>query len=804
MTRVLLLLIFSTVALATHAQHKATINVKDEAGRPLVASTVSLLRAADSTLIKMQTTDTAGTATFDNLPQGSYLWSVSHSGFATIYTKPQHIERTITLEPITLHPQAKALSTVTVRSTRPLIEMQPGKTVVNIEASITAIGSTALEALEKLPGVTVDKDGNISLKGKNSVLVLVDGKPTYLDQSQLATMLAGTSAAQISQIEIMENPPARYDAAGNGGVINIKTKKTGQRGFNGSINTTYSQGIYPKNNNSLQLGYRANKWITSLTYSANFQKQFTRIYALRTYLKDDDKTVASYLDQPSMMRARVGSHMVKATVDYLLSKNTTLGIGLNGMMLKRKNRSDNPATWKDASGKVDSLIRTYSNNDASFRNGGISLSARHSLSSGRELTADADLLGYRIRGNQGFENEGVLPVAYSEAIRATLPSTIRILSAKTDYNTSVEGIKLQMGGKVSHTVTDNRADYERRDGSTWKPDYGRSNHFKYEETIRALYLSAETDIKKLSVQAGLRYENTSYDGRQLGNVIVKDSSFSRSYHNLFPTLFATLPLDSSNTLSFSAGRRIDRPAFQKLNPFLFVINKYTYQTGNPFYRPQYTWNTEISHSYKNKVITTAAYSITKDYFSQVFPIDEDGIVYYTEGNLKSMQNLSATVALQLAPKPWWSFNTTAVLVHKIMKGRIGAIDYGMDITQLQLTMNQGFRFGKGWSAELTGFYTSKSQHDIQEIVDPAGQLSVGIAKTVLKSKGTLRLAGRDLFYTQWMKGLTYFTHATEYFKLTRDTRMVSISFSYRFGKAFKPLKRSSGAAGDEMQRVGNG
>jgi hypothetical protein len=289
----------------------------------------------------------------------------------------------------------------------------------------------------------------------------------------------------------------------------------------------------------------------------------------------------------------------------------------------------------------------------------------------------------------------------------------------------------------------------------------------------------------------------------LGNAVVKDSSFSRSYNSLFPSFFTAFEADSNNSFSLSAGRRIDRPPFQKLNPFLFIINKYTYQQGNPFYRPQYTWNMELTHNYKGRLMTSLSYSITRDFFSQVFPVDRNGIVIYTEGNLKKLQNFGLSVGTQLAPASWWSLSAQAILNHKRMDGFVEK-NYKTAITQANFNLNSQFRFKKGWSGELSGFYTSKSQNDIQEIVDPAGQLSIGVSKSVLKSQGTVKLAARDIFYTQWMKGLTHFRDATEYFKLTRDTRVLALSFAWRFGNVFKTQRRSEGAAGDEIQRVGNG
>jgi hypothetical protein len=394
-------------------------------------------------------------------------------------------------------------------------------------------------------------------------------------------------------------------------------------------------------------------------------------------------------------------------------------------------------------------------------------------------------------------------VAYTESSKAFIPTSINIYSAKADYTVNAGTWKWEMGVKTSRIKTDNLSDFQQNDGGGWRQDFGRTNHFLYSENIHAAYLSSQTRFRNLTLQGGLRFERTAFDAHQLGNAIVKDSSFSRSYNALFPTAMVSIAADSNHTFSFSAGRRIDRPPFQKLNPFQIIINKYTFQQGNPFYRPQYTWNFELSHSYKNVLLTGLSYSVTTDFFSQVFPVLGNGIIIYTEGNLDKLQVWGLSVGTQLQPAQWWNLSAQGVLNHRIMQGVIGKA-YNVSFTQFNLNINNQFRLQKGWGAELTGFYNSKGRNDIQEIVDPAGQLSVGISKAVLQNKGTIKCAVRDVFYTQWMKGFTYFQQATEWFKLTRDTRVFTFSFTYRFGKVFKATKRSSGSAKEEMERVGNG
>ena len=209
---------------------------------------------------------------------------------------------------------------------------------------------------------------------------------------------------------------------------------------------------------------------------------------------------------------------------------------------------------------------------------------------------------------------------------------------------------------------------------------------------------------------------------------------------------------------------------------------------------------QLNHLYKDVLTSGVSYSYTKDYFSQIFPVDSTGIVIYTEGNIGRMQQWGASVGVQLSPAKWWSLNAQGVLNYKKLEGTLWRT-YNASITQYTISMSHQLKFKGGWSGELSGFYNSRSQQDLQEIVDPAGQLSAGIAKNLLANKVTLKLAVRDIFYTQWMKGLTYFDGADEYFKLTRDTRVATLSLNWRFGKGSRTSRRNTGAASEEIERA---
>jgi outer membrane receptor protein involved in Fe transport len=690
---------------------------------------------------------------------------------------------------------ATVLQEVVVKGKKPLLQVLPDKTIINVESAVTNTGATMLEVLEKAPGISIDRNGNISLKGRQGVLVMIDGKPAQLAGSDLNNFLNGMPASQVELVELIDNPSAKYDATGSAGIINIKTKKNKQRGFNGNLTLSAGQGKFFRTANNANLNYYTGKVNFFANASANVNRNYTDLYALRNYYNEENKTVTSILEQPSYITGRVPYQTAKAGVDYYASRNTTLGTVVSGTHYQSSTSGNNKAIWMDAAKHTDSTITTTANNSGRFKNIAINLNGRHSFTATSELTADFDFIGYRIDNQQHFVNTLAGNNGYLENIDGIIPSNIDIVTGKADYiETWKNGYKLETGWKSSLVETDNRASYF----LNTSPDYGKTNHFLYKENIHAAYVNVEKKSAKWTLQGGLRYENTSYNAAQLGNAVRKDSSFSRNYDGLFPGLLVSVQSDSNNTFSFSAARRIDRPVFQSLNPFVFVINKYTYESGNPYFVPQYTWNTEFTHSYKNILVTSLSYSITKDYFSQIFLQDSTGIITYTSGNLDKMENVGLSVSVQISPASWWSLSGQANVNYKFIKGFVWD-ERRASLVQGGVNMNNQFTFAKGWSGELSGYYTLKEQ-ELQEITDPTGELAIGLAKKVFKEKGTIKLSLRDAFHSWWMKGFTTFEKSTEYFKITRDTRVLTLAFTYRFGGQIRSTHRNTGAE-EEMNRV---
>ncbi len=804
----ILLATFSMTIRAQVKNGKVSGIVIDGNTKTIESATITLQRTKDSSVAKMSVADKTGRFNFENVAEGSYFVSISaighQKGFSEIFVINAD-QSTISLKTVELIPVAKSVAGVTVTARKPLIEQKIDRMVVNVEAAVSNVGATALEVLEKSPGITVDKDGTISLKGKQSVQVYIDGKPAYLTGLDLVNLLSNMNANQLEQIEIMTNPPAKYDAAGNSGIINLKTKKNKQKGFNGSATAGYSQGRYWRTNESINMNYRNGKLNTFMNYGFSKNKSFQELTIHRTYLKAD-KTVDALFDQVAYMPRMNQNNNLKFGMDYFVNNKTTLGFVASGFLSKEHERNFNTAYLKNPTGAVDSIVYATNDTKGRWKNGSLNLNFRHVFdSTGRELTADLDYSSYDSHNKQYFTNTSYFPnwvKKHQTDLFGDLPVDINIYTAKLDYSHPLKsGWKVEAGLKSGYVNTDNGANYFNLENTTWVPDLDKSNNFLYKENINAAYLNFNKQWKKWGVQTGLRFENTNYRGHQLGNAQHPDSSFKNDYNSLFPTVYVSYSANEKHQFGINLGRRIDRPAYQDLNPFLYYLDNYTYESGNPFIRPQYTWNSEFSHTYKGVLTTTLNYSRTTDFMTETFEQSEYATIV-REGNIGVRQNAGLSMSAQLKFTKWWNSSLYANYNYNLFKGELYGEQISIDASNITLNMNNQFRFGKGWSAELSGFYRTKGVEG-QIIIDPLGQLSGGVSKQVLKGKGTVRLNVRDMFYTNWVKGNINFQRTQAYFENRRDTRVAGIAFTYRFGKPLKTQQnnRRTGGADEEQNRV---
>ena len=814
MRKLLTIITLITLSFSSRAQvanGKVSGTVVDGSAKIIESATISLLRVKDSSVAKIAVANRNGQFSFENVTEGSYVVSISAIGHSKGFSEDFEISPlnlSVTLKTIELVPLAKSLGGVTVTARKPLIEQKVDRTVLNVDASATNVGTSAMEVLEKSPGVSVDKDGNISLKGKQGVQVYIDGRPSYLSGTDLANYLRSLSSSQLDQIEIMTNPPAKYDAAGNSGIINIKTKKTKQFGYSGSISSTYSQGKYAKFNESFNFNYRKNKINFFTTLGYNNRKNFQELNIQRKFLESSTKEIISHYDQVSKMRDNGESFNGKLGLDFYATKKTTFGAVVTGFYNPGTfgNRSD--VLISDPNRVLLSQTLASANNERKWKNLSGNLNFRHAFdSTGRELTADLDYITYNSTNRQdlvnAYYNANGIPTIKADTLLGNLPQDINIYSAKMDYlHPLKKGAKFEAGVKTSFVRTDNNAVYDSVNYGIKVRDIGRSNHFIYEENVNAAYVNFSRPIsKKIFGQLGLRVENTNTKGKQ----ITTNQQFERNYTQLFPTAFVQYKINEKHTLGLNYGRRIERPDYEDLNPFILFLDRYTFQQGNPNLKPQFAHNVELTHTFKGFLNTTLNYTNTTDIINDVLEQDANkNETVIRKQNIARQRQYGISVSAGGQVTKWWTGNVYANVFNNLFKGVVNGDNVEIGATAAQFNVSNQFKFAKTWSAELGGFYTTGGADGVFRIRD-FGMLNMGISKQVLKGKGTIRLNVRDMLYTQKIRGDIRYSNIDASFQQRRDSRQVAVGFTYRCNKGkVNAQKRKTGGASEEQNRVKTG
>lgn len=794
------------------AQTKASLSgtVQDKNKKPVIAATVNLVKATDSALVKVAVTTDNGSFLFGNLKVGTYRITITAIGFAaytseTITVASESEVKTLPFIELSVA-DAGQLNTVTVTARKPFVERKIDRTIVNVDALISNAGISALEVLDKAPGILVDQDGNVSMNGKSGVVIFIDDKPTYLSGADLASYLRSLPSGTLETVEIMTNPPAKYDAAGNAGVINIKTKKLKQKGFNGNIAPGYMQGAYPKSFNSLNLNFRNNAFNYFANIGYNYSENFSDLLIQRRYVNDDGSP-HSVFSQNSWIKRQDRSGSLRLGVDYTMDKNNSIGLVLNGTTRKGGSTVDNNSYLYNGINELDSLITADNIDERRFSRGSAGLNYRHKYKQvGRELGVDLDYIYNESNADQLYRNASYLAdntVKSRDNLTGKLPSYINIYSFKADYSHPLaNGLKAEAGIKGSLIETNNIAVYDVTVGNTTRPDYDKTNHFTYRENISAAYLNFSREWSRFSLQVGLRGENTIMRGHQLGNVMKPDSSFKRDYFNLFPTFYFLYKLDSAakHQLVFSYGKRIQRPNFGNLNPFISPLDKFTFYVGNPFLQPTIAHAIEVSHIYNNKITTKLSYEYYDGDINET--IELQGHQYYSRpANVGTSQYLGLSINATIDPAPWVTINWFGIAQYASYKADLYKNKLDTSGINYITNFNTQFRLGNGWTAELLGLYRGDFL-TTQFVLGDFWTLSGAIQKKILKGKGTVKLSIQDMFYTRLNYGdINNLQNAKGNYRNLGDTRVLGINFTWNFGKTFETRKRSNGSAESETQRI---
>jgi iron complex outermembrane recepter protein len=796
------------IALQAMAQAPSKISgtVTDNKNNPLKAITISLLNAKDSSLVKADVTDAVGKFEITTIKAGDFLLKFSGIGHETKYSKNYTITdgQTVNADAISLGEASKNLQGVTVVSKKPMIEVKADKTVFNVEQSINAQGSDALELLRKSPGVQVDNNDNISMKGKTGVRVYVDGKMMQLDTKDLAAYLKSINSNDIEAIEMISNPSAKYDASGNAGIVNLRLKKNKKFGTNGSANLGFVQGFTPKGNGSINLNYRDKK--VNIFGNAGGNIGINR-NSIDLYRIQND----SLYDQTSIMRNDDKSMNVKAGADFFINNKNTIGVlATTNFANSTSNNGGTTNIYYYPSNNFIKKLDATNTIPGKRTNANFNLNYRYADTSGKEINFDTDYGMFRGTGRSYQPNiyrDKNNVELYSVINRNYTPTDIDIFTAKIDIEHKLGKGKLGYGAKTAFVTTKNTFDFFNEIAGVSIKQLNRSNSFTYKENVNAAYANYQRQLNaKWSLQTGLRLEQTNSDGEltRADGIVQADNKVKRNYVNLFPSAALTWNINQKHSLNLTYSRRIDRPTYQDLNPFENKLDELTFEKGNAFLRPQYTDNVEMTHTFMGFINTTVGYSFVKD-FATVTTDTAGNTSFIQQKNLAQQQIVSFNIGAPTPIKKWWNGYVNFWFNKQFYEGVIGNKKIKEQVPSFGAYVEQSFNLGKDYSAEISGWFNGPSVWGGTWKTKPMGSMDVGVQKQFLNKAATVKLAVTDVFFTAPWNATSNFGGLYIRGGGAWESQTFRATFSYRFGSAqIKSARERRAGSEAEARRIKGG
>lgn len=801
----LLCTLSTSISMTTMAQKNIYGKLLDEKAQHIPFASVTVLRSVDSVKAYAVMTDTAGNFALSGVKHGKYLVKISYIGYEVYYSpliELSELKNLYHLGSIRLNADSRLLNTVNISGQRPLIEQTIDKTVMNIEKSIFAEGNTALELLNKAPGVTVTDNGEVSLKGRSGTTVMINGKPTYLSGDQLANLLRGTNSSSISKIEIMSNPTAQFDASGSGGIVNIIIKKNLLMGFNGSINGNIGAGKDIRHGEGFALSYNTALMNTYGSYNANNQNLESNSKAERLFYNDNPGLLQS-IQQENQEKAKLRSHNFRVGIDFNLGEKNTLGFLMNGAIGKYPTQQPSTSILRNATGETLWTALTQTNNKENWTDLLYNANYVHKFNKdGHELKADVDYVYHYSKMNQQLDTRYLLPEGTANRLpsgrRGNIPSNDDIYAAKIDYILPLSKTsKLEAGWKGSNVRTENNLQYDTLQNNTYLPDAGTSNHFVYKEHIQAAYINLNTAWPDYQLQAGLRAEYTNTKGEQITSNMV----FKKDYLGLFPSLYITRNLNENHQLKTGYSRRIKRPGYWDLNPFRVYDDPFAFYEGNPHLKPAIVNAIELAYGFQSRYFATLSYNHTGNVIAeQVGRLNDGTTTFQRPENIGSFDNFGLSITASTQIFKWWTGSQFLNAYHnryKINSSTGTSINSG---NTLSINSRNTFNMGKGWKSELSAFYISEEVSGITT-TRPYSIISAGIQKEVLKGKGSLKFMVNDIFEGYRIKRKMAYESVIFLSRSNSDSRYGQLSFSYRFGAKGTPSNERSTSSEDLKERM---
>jgi hypothetical protein len=781
-----------------------TGKVQESDGQYLAFANVLLLNSKDSTLVKGAVSDQSGAYRLDNVRSGTYLLAATMVGYQKVYSSPVAVtERgdAVNMPILVLPPDIKQLKEVSVLTTRPFVEQHLDRTVVNVANSIIASGSTALEVLEKAPGITIDRQNDgIALRGKDGVIVMIDGKQTYLAMADVVALLRSTPSDNIDKIELITNPSAKYDAAGNSGIINIRMKKDKTMGTNGSVSVAGGSGRYDRERGSLQLNHRGNGYAVFGSYSVNRGGNYWDFDLSRNQA---DGNLRNLIEQQSYIRFLDRGHNTKVGADFFLSKNTTVGLVWTGFWSSVEEKAPASTVFRREEGgppymhaETEKRLHRQSSNQLGNFN------IQHTFGKkGGLLTADVDYGLF----NREFDNSlhTVMLIAEDpslgpEGLYTQMPTSIDFLTFKLDYSRSLFGNwQMEAGLKSSSVDSDNNMTLSSGPAGELQIDPELSNHFQYKERVNALFTSFSGQLwRKIQVQVGLRAEHTYSNGKSIN----LGGEVERNYLNLFPSLFVSRSIAKNHNLTFSYSYRIDRPNYQNLNPARGYLDPYAFSRGNPFLKPQFTHAMELKYGFKNMFFASFGADHVSDFvFFLVQPVDNQKSERTPE-NIGTLKAYNLNISFPTTISRNWTLQTS-------LQGKYSQLRYlyqgvPLEVNQISGRLNgtNSIILGKGWTAELTGWMNTPAL-DAIFYFQWMGSVDAGVQKA-FRTNWKAKLSIQDIFHTNKYIGYGKVSDFTQNFRIGFDTRVAMLNLMYSFGnQQLKSMRLRKTGSEEEMRRT---
>ena len=789
----------STIVATSYGQSTLFGTVIDEEHQPTISAVVSLL-TEENVLLKATVTSNDGLFIFTDVPSGEYRIDITYLGYEDFYAEIISVaNEDQNLGDLVLILSSEALSEITVVAEKPMVQVLADKTVFNVQKSLGAEGDSGFEVLRKAPGVIIDNNDAIVVEGKTGVLIYIDDKPSVLRGDDLVNYLKTIQAADIEAIEIITQPSSKFDAEGNAGIINIKLRRDKSLGTNGSLSSGITMGDLARFNNSFSLNHRDKNFniYGSLSNRQGRSTGFINLYRTQNSTTFDAQTESEY---------HFNNSNLIVGLDYFVSKKSTFGVIFSGNLSSNESNSSTstPIILKGET-QPDEVLEAQSISDQMTSNMYVNLNYKLNLDNDKSFNMDFDIGQYEqdrtsLQPNRYFLGDKSSLV--SEVINfMSTPKEISITTFKTDYEQNLFTGKISLGVKYSNVTTDNKFEFFDRLNNEDTLDPDRTNDFEYNELIYAAYFNYNKKLEKFSIQIGLRMEHTQSEGVLTNFKEVNNSSVSRSYTNWFPSGGLTYQLNQNNSYALIYSKRIQRPNYQRLNPFEYKIDELSYSKGNPFLQPQYTDNIKLSHTYRYRLNTSLSYSFIKDFTAQVTEAVGEDQNFLTARNVANQKVINLGISYPTSLTKWWSIYLS-VNAYRSIYDATNSDFVSTEQNTLSLYAQNTFKLSNGYSAEISGWYSSPSVWGGTYMTESIGSLNLAFRKSFLNDQLSVSVGFNDILYTSPWRGTTQFGELSIIGSGGGDSRQVELNLSYRFGsnEIKKARKRDLGIE-DEKGRI---